>query len=162
MFCCKKQIQKTIILRGSKQIPQKTTSVSQVKSQIFTRIPIFQGCTEFALPIQIYNTSESQEKGHIFSRTQNFASVLLLSAEQLFFSAEVVFSRPPQIPSQKETTKQLFYRTGPSGCFSLVISLDPVLVIGIKTFFRSSRPEVFLRKGALKICSKFAGNHTST
>ena len=25
--------------------------------------------------------------------------------------------------------------------------------------FRSSRPEVFLRKGVLKICSKFTGEH---
>ena len=27
-------------------------------------------------------------------------------------------------------------------------------------FFRSSRPEVFLRKAVLKICSKFTGEHT--
>ena len=26
--------------------------------------------------------------------------------------------------------------------------------------FRSSRPEVFFRKGVLKICSKFTGEHT--
>ena len=30
----------------------------------------------------------------------------------------------------------------------------------IKTFiYRSSHPEVFLKKGVLKICSKFAGEH---
>ena len=28
-----------------------------------------------------------------------------------------------------------------------------------KTLYRSSRPEVFLKKGVLKICSKFTGEH---
>ena len=30
---------------------------------------------------------------------------------------------------------------------------------GVNTDFRSSRQEVFLRKGDLKICSKFTGDH---
>ena len=29
----------------------------------------------------------------------------------------------------------------------------------IVVIYRSSHPEVFLRKGALKICSKFTGEH---
>ena len=32
-------------------------------------------------------------------------------------------------------------------------------LIGLTYFFRSRRPEVFLRRALLKICSKFAGEH---
>ena len=31
--------------------------------------------------------------------------------------------------------------------------------LGMKGMFRSSYPEVFLRKGVLKICSKLTGEH---
>ena len=41
-----------------------------------------------------------------------------------------------------------------------VISLALCKSEGNTFYFRSSRPEVFLRKGVLKICSKFTGEHS--
>ena len=35
----------------------------------------------------------------------------------------------------------------------------PFFVVVVVVTFRSSRPEVFLRKGVLKICKKFTGEH---
>ena len=42
--------------------------------------------------------------------------------------------------------------------FAYFFSFSESLTCGV---FRSSRPEVFLVKGVLKICSKFAGKHPS-
>ena len=37
--------------------------------------------------------------------------------------------------------------------------LQKTLIVCFQTLSRSSSPEVFLRKGVLKICSKFTGKH---
>ena len=76
-----------------------------------------QGRSDFVLWIQIQNTSIFQVKRHTFNRTINFASVLLLSTEQLFFLAEVALFRTSQIPKEKHISEHLFCKTVPSACF---------------------------------------------
>ena len=61
---------------------------------------ILQGCSQFVLSIKIQNSSISQAKIHISNGAPNFASVPPLSTEQLFFSAEVLLLRTPQIPRE--------------------------------------------------------------
>ena len=47
---------------------------------------------------------------------------------RLYFLSETL-----PIPRQKQTSKYFFYKTAPSGCFCLLTTLNPVLVIDVKT-----------------------------
>lgn len=64
------------------------------------------------------NNSTSQEKRCIFKKTPNLSSKLLLSMEQLFFSAEVALCRATQFLG-KATPKNIFYIEQLQGLLSL-------------------------------------------
>ena len=107
-------------LSYSKEVGKYHKGAPQYSKEIGKFLPeylILQGRSDFVLWIQIQNTSIFQVKRHTFNRTINFASVLLLSTEQLFLLAEVALFRTSQIPKEKHISEHLFYKTVPSGCF---------------------------------------------
>ena len=107
-------------LSYSKEVGKYHKGAPEYSKEIGKFLPeylILQGRSDFVLSIKIQNTSIFQVKRHTFNKTINFASVLLLSTEHLFFLAEVVLFRASQIPMEKHISEYLFYKTVPSGCF---------------------------------------------
>ena len=107
----------TIIFPGSKQISQKSTSASKKLGKSLPKYLILQGCSEFVLSIKIQSIQISNAKRQIFNKIPNFVKVAPPSTVQFFFLAEVVLSRKPQSPTQKHTSKHIFYMIAPGGCF---------------------------------------------
>ena len=110
---------------------------------------------------------------------------LKISLCQSFFLNKVAVLRPPNLLTKKLWQScfpvcfaiylgNVFYRTplvtaSVGSCSSthkcevwkgIFLSIDHWIVPNVSSkIFRSSRPDVFLRKGVLKICIKFTGEH---
>ena len=99
---------------------KRTPQLQRKLSKPIPKYLILQGYSEFFLLIKIQSTQISRAKRRIFNKILNFVKVAPLSTGQVFFLAEVILSRTPRSPTQKHTSKHIFHRTAPGGCFFMM------------------------------------------